>query len=83
MGTEGNELSNRFRGPNYAEVDFGITKTTAITEHTNFEFRTECYNLFNRVNLTGMVSDQSQSTFGMATSQLAPRWLQFSGKLSF
>jgi hypothetical protein len=83
MGTEGNELSDRFRSPNFEQTDFGITKTNRVKENLDFQFRCEFFNVFNRVNLTNVSSDLSTATFGTATSQSSPRWVQFSGKLTF
>src|SRR5205807_8417605 len=36
-----------FRGPNYKNVDFAITKNTKLNERVNFIFRAEFYNAFN------------------------------------
>ncbi len=36
-----------FRGPNYKNVDFALTKNTRISERVNFQFRAEFYNAFN------------------------------------
>lgn len=83
MGTEGTEKSNRFRGPGFAVTDFGLIKANSITERMDLEFRFEFYNLFNRPNLTGMVSDLSSASFGTATSQYNPRWVQFGVNLRF
>ena len=39
----------RLRGPGIANYDFSLFKRTAINERMNLEFRTEFFNLFNRV----------------------------------
>ena len=52
-GTYGNTLRNQFYGPGFADVDFSIFKTTAITEKVSAQLRIEMFNLFNRVNLGG------------------------------
>jgi hypothetical protein len=83
LGTEGNELPNRFRGPGYADVDFAITKTTPITERVSFQFRLEIFDLFNRVNLNGLDTNLPDSTFGQSTQQFNPRWLELKGKFYF
>jgi hypothetical protein len=77
LGTEGNELSSRFRQPGFALTNFGLTKSNRIKERLDLQFRFEFYNVFNRPNLTGMVSDLSSASFGQATSQYQPRWVQF------
>jgi len=83
LGTEGNELSNRFRGPGFARTDLALIKSTQIKERVNLELRFEFYNIFNRPNLTAMVSDLSSASFATATSQYNPRWLQFGANLRF
>jgi hypothetical protein len=83
MGTEGNELSNRLRGPGFAVTNFGLIKSNRIKERVDLQLRFEFYNLFNRPNLTGMVSDLSSASFGQATSQYNPRWVQFGFNLVF
>jgi hypothetical protein len=83
MGTEGNELFNRFRGPGFAETDFALLKDQQITERVKLQFRTEFYNLFNRPNLTQVDGDLADSTFGRVTGQTNPRWIQFGLNLSF
>ena len=83
MGTEGNELENRFRGPGFANVDLGILKSTPITERVNLQLRFEFFNIFNRPNLNGLVSDVSNPLFGLATGTFNPRYLQIGAKISF
>jgi hypothetical protein len=77
MGTEGNELSNRFRGPGFAVTNFGLIKSNRIKERMDLQLRFEFYNLFNRPNVSGIVNDLSSSWFGRASSQYNPRWVQF------
>ena len=43
----GVRVSN-FRGPNYKNVDFALTKNTRISERVNFQLRAEFYNAFNQ-----------------------------------
>ena len=83
MGTEGNELSNQFKGPGFAVTNFALAKSNRIKERVDLKLRFEFYNLFNRPNLTSMVSDLSNANFGKATSQYNPRWVQFCINLVF
>lgn len=83
LGTEGNELANRFRGPGFAETDAGLLKDTQVTERVKLQLRFEFYNLFNRPNLTGVDSNLPDATFGRATSQYNPRWMQIGANVSF
>jgi len=70
-----------------ANFDFAIFKRTHITESTNIEFRTEFFNLFNRVQFgrpNNQVSTAANSTFGFVTSQAnLPRLIQFALRLNF
>jgi hypothetical protein len=83
MGTEGNELFNRFRGPGFAETDFALLKDQRITERVKLQFRCEAYNVFNRPNLTQVDGDLADSTFGRVTGQTNPRWIQFGLNIKF
>ncbi len=82
-GTLGNELTDRFRNPGYANTDFGVAKSTKLAESVNFDLRVDIFNIFNRPNLTSVTSDLSSSNFGKSTSQFNPRWIQIGGNISF
>jgi len=43
----GPRIFSALRGPNYKNVDFSITKKTALTERVNLQLRAEFYNAFN------------------------------------
>jgi hypothetical protein len=83
LGTEGNERWGLFRNPGFAETDASLAKDTHITERLRLQLRFEFFNLFNRVNLGGVQANLSSSTFGRATSQLNPRWIQIGAKIMF
>ena len=83
LGSEGNELRNRFRGPGYADTDLSILKSFPIQEWAHIEFRGDSFNLFNRPNLTGMVADISNANFGKATSAFNARYFQLAVRLTF
>jgi hypothetical protein len=84
LGTEGNEVPNRYRGPNYFSSDMSLAKNTKIYERLNLQFRFDFFNIFNHPNLTGMDGNLADSsTFGKATSQFNPRWLQLGITLRF
>jgi hypothetical protein len=83
FGSEGNEQFNRFTGPNFYEWDAAVLKNTAIREGINFQLRFEFFNLFNRPNLTSMDTNLPDGNFGKATGQLAPRFIQIGGNLTF
>lgn len=52
-------------------------------EKADIEFRREAFNIFNRVNLTNMVSDLANPEFGHATQTFGARDYQFGIRLSF
>jgi hypothetical protein len=83
MGTKGHEHSNRFRGPGFAQTDFGLAKRNPIEDRMDLQPRLEFCNLFVRVNLTSTNSDLFSSSFGKATSQYNLSWIQLSGKFTF
>jgi len=84
LGQEGNERVNQFRNPGFAQVDATFKKVTGITEGVKLDLRLDFFNLFNRVNLTGVNTDAaSGSTFGVSTSTQIPRQGQIGARLEF
>ncbi len=97
-GTNGNLGRNTFRGPGYATVDLSLMKTFRLpwfsSEGSRVEFRSEFFNIFNRVNLrspsnslgtfsaaTGLWSNRA--SFGKSTSSFDARQIQFGLKFLF
>lgn len=67
-----------------ANWDFTLDKMTPISERVNFEFKTEVFNLFNRVQFGDPGTSVGSSTYGIVSSQLGnPRLIQFSGRFNF
>jgi hypothetical protein len=83
LGRDGTLGRNTFRGPGYADTDLNVTKMFRFTERTHVEFRGEFFNVFNRVNLGGVVSDMNNTFFGSATTAFSGRSAQFGLKLLF
>ncbi|MGA8596633.1 MAG: TonB-dependent receptor [Bryobacteraceae bacterium] len=83
LGTEGNELFDRFRNPGFAQTDVGLLKNTAITERVKLQLRFEFFNIFNRPNLRSVDADLADATFGKATAQNDPRWIQIGANVIF
>lgn len=83
LGTEGNELTNRFWNPGYANTDFSLLKNTHIHENANLQLRLEVFNLFNRPNLGGISSNMTSGSFGRSTSQYNARFLQIGARFEF
>jgi hypothetical protein len=55
-GTLGNASRNLLIGPDLRNVNFNVSKVFAITEGTRLQFRSEFFNLFNRVQLRNPAS---------------------------
>jgi len=84
LGTFGSQGRNRFRGPGFANFDFGLHKNFRITERVKTQFRFETFNTFNKVNLSSPTTAQNSVNFMRITSTLGdPRILQFALRLSF
>jgi hypothetical protein len=82
-GTEGNELSYRFRQPGYASTDISLAKNTKIAERLNFQLRFDFFNALNRPNLNSVDANLPDGSFGKATGQYNPRWIQLGAKINF
>ena len=82
-GTFGTAGRNIFQGPGFASVDFGVIKNISVSESNRVQFRTEIFNLFNRVNLGNPNTNASSGRFGKITSAGAPRVIQFALKYIF
>lgn len=80
LGQEGNLGRNTYNQPGYNNLNFTFEKFFSVPwfsgEKLRLEARGEVFNLFNRVNLSGVNSDLSSSLFGHSTNQLPPRSLQ-------
>ena len=88
-GTWGDLGRGVFTGPGLGELDFSVFKNTLITERATLQFRTEFFNLTNRVNLgtpnatvfsNGAISSSAGVITTLATT---PRQIQFGLKLIF
>jgi len=74
---------NTYRGPGIATVDFSLFKRIPITEKIKMEFRSEFFNLFNRVNLYPPTARIDSSDFGLSQQAFDPRVIQFGLRLEF
>ena len=83
LGTEGNEAPYRFREPGYANTDISVAKNTKIVESVGFQLRFDFFNAFNRPNLNSVDRNLPDGSFGKATGQYNPRWIQLGAKISF
>ena len=77
---------NILRGPGQTNLDFSIIKRFSINERQNVEFRTELFNLTNRVNFANPISDLNvgAASFGrIISASNNPRLIQFALKYNF
>jgi hypothetical protein len=83
FGNSGRNLPD-VRTAGVANYDFTVFKNTAITERFQLQFRTEVFNLFNRVQFGRPGTVFGTSTFGVVSSQLNnPRLVQFGLRLNY
>jgi hypothetical protein len=67
-----------------ANYDFSVFKEVNITERFHLQFRTEFFNLFNRVQFGPPGEVKGNAQFGVVSSQLnLPRLVQFALRLNF
>ncbi len=83
LGTFGSSGKNILRAPGFFNTDFGVLKSTRLTERIAWQFRGEFFNIFNNVNFNAPSGNQSSAQFGRITSSLDPRIIQFGMKLLF
>ncbi|MGA3372203.1 MAG: TonB-dependent receptor [Terracidiphilus sp.] len=87
LGAEGNLPRNSYDNLGYNRCDFNFVKFFSspffFGDRFKFEARGEVFNLFNRSNLTGLDTGMGDGTFGKATGQLTPRYLQLHLRASF
>ena len=88
----GNMGRNGATGPGFADFDLSVSKTTAVTEHTNFQLKVDIFDFFNHASFgnPGTTSSPGSATFGLITATRFPvgdlgssRQLQLSGKFTF
>jgi hypothetical protein len=84
-GTFGTSGRNIIFGPGLATVNFGVSKSFHIVERQSLQFRTEFFNLTNRVNLgnPNTTLGGPASPFGKITSAGDPRVIQFALRYRF
>jgi hypothetical protein len=81
--TIGNSSRNPVRGPGYRTGDIAFIKRAYLGESTNFEFRTEIFNLTNTPPFGNPNGVLGNAAFGTITSAGDPRVIQFGLKLNF
>src|SRR5262249_50322255 len=74
----------QLRAPRINNFDFALFKRTKLTERIGLEFRSEFFNLFNRVQFGFPGQALGNPQFGIVSSQLNnPRLAQFALRLIF
>lgn len=71
------------RGPGYLSANLSLQRNFNISDSVRLQFRTEAFNVFNRVNFTTPVAVLGAATFGQLVNTEDPRQLQFALKLYF
>ena len=51
FGTFGSASRNSLRGPGFFQADVSVAKDIPLKESSSIQFRTDIFNLFNKVNL--------------------------------
>jgi hypothetical protein len=84
IGQEGNEKTNQFLNPGFAQTDIALKKVTSITERLSLELRMDAINAFNRPNLGNVDANAQDGTnFGTTGSTQTPRNVVLGARLSF
>lgn len=79
----GNSSRNPIRGPGLQNADLMLGKTFRVSDHVNFEFRGEVFNVSNTPPLNDPSGSFGSAAFGTITSAGNPRDFEFAGKLRF
>ena len=89
-GTFGNAGRNILTAPGFQDIDFAVSKLTAIKERFNLQFRAEAFNLFNHPNFAQPSNNFAATSYGqiLATRTArgglgSSRQLQLGAKLTF
>ena len=90
-GTYGNVGRDTLTGPGLAQLDFSVSKNTAVSERFNLQFRAEFFNILNHTNfgtpnpvVFSSASSAPAPTAGVITSTASTsRQIQFGLKLLF
>ncbi|HXJ38799.1 MAG TPA: hypothetical protein VNH18_05945, partial [Bryobacteraceae bacterium] len=67
-----------------ANYDFSVFKSVAVTEKLKVQFRTEFFNIMNRVQFGPPGQVKGNAQFGVINSQInLPRLVQFALRLNY
>jgi hypothetical protein len=83
-GQEGSVGRNTFRAQGINNLDLALTKSLNNSEKWRLQFRTECFNVFNRVDFATPARILEFPAFGKSVdTTLPPRSFQFALRLTF
>jgi hypothetical protein len=84
LGINGSLGRNVLRASSQSRFDFGILKTTKLTERMTLEFGWDVFNVFNKANFAVPDGELGSPDFGRITATVGgPRVMQFKAKLKF
>jgi hypothetical protein len=87
VATDGNSPRNVLDAPGYRVVDLAISRDFSLNERFKLRFRGEATNAFNMVSLgqpgAAVPAGTTSTTFGVITSALPMRKMQFGLRLTF
>ena len=81
--TYGNTSTGSIKGPGLMNFDLSAYKQFALAEDKRLEFRAEFFNAFNRPNFGNPGVDFGTGDFGVISSSLPGREIQFGLRLEF
>jgi len=79
----GNLGRNTFRGPSFANWNFGVHKTIPVTERWKVQLRADWTNLWNHRNFGNPVATMNSPAFGANTTDPGGRTMLVSAKIKF
>ena len=79
----GTVAPNAIEGPGIDNLDFALLKNGPITERLKYQFRAEFFNVLNHPSFNGIDTGVTDSTFGIVTSAVSQRQIQFAFRLTF
>jgi hypothetical protein len=82
-GFYGNASNGSIRGPAEFTGNTALYKTVPIGERVNLQFRAEAFNVANHPSFAAVSTGYGAANFGVVTSALDPRILQFTLRATF
>ena len=80
---QGNAGVQNIIAPGSADFDFSLDKEWRVAERYGLTFRGDFFNIFNRVNFTGLDTNVDDSTFGFVSGANPAREIQLSLRATF